>query len=907
MVLAVGAGLGWWLLPAELSDTPPETLEVEVAGCAAVVSPMVCELAEDRQLQLWVAGAAGQEVVVLAGAEPLTPEASAEVQGGRSLRVQVPPGVDLLIVRAERPGGHEVRRVPVVDHVPIPLLDEVRALRREQRYDDALRRLDDGEPTLPESARGRAMGLRARLRLSQGHFEAALRDLRASIARHRADGRLSDVARDSFAAVYTLNSTGWRFEEARQLLAEIPLAVDESRARRCYYGAIVARDRGDLRSALELLTEAEARVERLGLTRLGRDTRQVKANILLHLGRTAEALQTLETIRSALPADVSACYRALVETNIGWVRLEQSRNTATRIGVEGGDPMPPLRRSIELYRSECPRPERLANALLNLAAAELLYAKRPGAARALLVESRALLPEAAAYIATWWRDLEGRIALAEGDAAASLATYEALDSRAAAAAATESRWRAQLGRGRSLEQLGRQAEALTAYRSAEALLDHAALEVPLGAGRGSFLATREDSARQLADLLLRMALPREALAAAQRARGRARATVQRIERVRRLDDAARTRWQLAIAEYRQRRAALDTALASLWTVADDALELRVAELDQDRAALQRSLDTAFEILAEAEPPPPKPPPAGVVSLTYFAGAEGWLGFAERGQSVVGRALGPLPPLTDRAALAQTLLAPFRDVITGADLLRVHAYGAAGAVDVHALPWDGGALVEATPVVYALGSRSATERPGPGDTGAKTQTALVIADPRGNLPGARAEAEFLAGRLERHWKGEVVALTGARATGADVRAALAGAAFAHYAGHGVFEGSGGWDGGLLLAGNGRLTIADVLALARSPRQVVLSGCETGRLEGGEGLGLAHAFLAVGTETVIASVREVPDALSLRLVELLYEELTAEGFPEPARALQRAQIALLRSDADSDWATWRVFEP
>jgi CHAT domain-containing protein len=72
-------------------------------------------------------------------------------------------------------------------------------------------------------------------------------------------------------------------------------------------------------------------------------------------------------------------------------------------------------------------------------------------------------------------------------------------------------------------------------------------------------------------------------------------------------------------------------------------------------------------------------------------------------------------------------------------------------------------------------------------------------------------------------------------------------------------------------------------------VVLAACDAGRSAvwpGGEAIGMATAFLAAGTATVIASVREVPDRTTVGLVTALHEGI-ANGL-RPANALARAQL-------------------
>ena len=176
---------------------------------------------------------------------------------------------------------------------------------------------------------------------------------------------------------------------------------------------------------------------------------------------------------------------------------------------------------------------------------------------------------------------------------------------------------------------------------------------------------------------------------------------------------------------------------------------------------------------------------------------------------------------------------------------------------------------------------------------------------GDLAGARSEAVIVARALrEKSWT--LTELAGESASRSSIEAALTSARLVHYAGHGIFAGRAGWSSALPLARGDAFTVADLLTLPRVPEWVVLSGCETARSAADvspEGVGLAQAFLVVGARGVIASVREVQDALALRFSTLLYRELES-GSADLAGPFHRAQRALARELPHSDWAAFRL---
>jgi CHAT domain-containing protein len=82
-----------------------------------------------------------------------------------------------------------------------------------------------------------------------------------------------------------------------------------------------------------------------------------------------------------------------------------------------------------------------------------------------------------------------------------------------------------------------------------------------------------------------------------------------------------------------------------------------------------------------------------------------------------------------------------------------------------------------------------------------------------------------------------------------------------------------------------------------RVVVLAACDTARGEilRGEGpQSLARPFLAAGAASVIATLWQVDDAASSELFARFHQHLRDSG--DPARALQRAQVELLRTGGE-----------
>lgn len=261
-------------------------------------------------------------------------------------------------------------------------------------------------------------------------------------------------------------------------------------------------------------------------------------------------------------------------------------------------------------------------------------------------------------------------------------------------------------------------------------------------------------------------------------------------------------------------------------------------------------------------------------------------------------------LDDPDALSRSLLVPFRSLLDRAERLRVLPYGLLRSVDFHALPLDGEPLLFRHLVIYSLDlpSRPAAALPA-------RPVALLVADPEGNLPEARQEAEAVGAAI-RSWskRWSLWQLDGLDATARAVRKALPEADLFHFAGHGRFAGFSGWDSSLQLADGSRLTLADLLALRPVPSWVVLSSCDAGlssEQARGEGVGIAQAFLLAGSRAVIAATERVEDGTARALIDELYRGW--EPGADLPRQLQRAQLALRQKRPDADWQSFRLFEP
>lgn len=860
---------------------------IAFAGCAEVREGPRCELRKGAALVVWIPEVEGAATELRGGDRVLTSSA-VRVDGGIRHTLALEPAETTLAVRLSRRGASHTWRLELGPHQVHPLITRAEGLHRAGQSAGAEALLSGREAELSND-RAALLGLRARLALARGDVLEAERGLVESSSVARSSGMLLRTVSDMFARSYLLIWHLRRFEEARQVLDAAALiaekSVPQAMVNVAYYRAVLAKQRADVREALRLSPEIDRAARRLGMDRIAWSHWQSSARVSIWIGEEAAAHAALRRAVERPPPGAGACDRADALINLGAAWLMARDPAAWPL-----DPRVPLEEAMTLFETGCERPVRAANAALNLAVAAAAYGDT-ARAKAHLARVRTLTATPTVEMVLWWDELGGRVAIAEKRFDAALKIYRKMRDRAEAAAAPEAAFRALAGEAQAAKGSGDTARAVAAYARAEEELDSLALRVPVSIGRDAYLADREASARELVSLLLELGRTEEALQAARRARRRVVFRLQMVRSIERLSPEARAGWDRSIAAYQEARAAVEAAAREDWKLTAEQLRAARDLREVKNSHLRSALEEAFSLIEEEKRLPELPRPAEFeLLLTYFPVPGGWVGFALDREGVAAHRIGPLGETSE--ARASQLLAPFDAPLARAKRIRILSYGALRAIDLHALPWRGRPLIRSKQVSYAL-DLAARDRP------QERGPALIVGDATEDLPFAAREAreveQLLAGRGL-----EVELRIGAAATLKAVRAQLSSASVFHYAGHGAFDGTSGFESALRLA-DGPLSLGDVLALTGAPDQVVLSGCETGKSgeAGAESWGLAQAFVVGGASAVVATTRRVEDTLSRRFA-LAYHGATGD----PWARFQAASAAI--SD-HPDWANFRLITP
>ena len=728
----------------------------------------------------------------------------------------------------------------------MPLLEElgdartpaVRDRLRAALGEDAARAEDGEAPSRSSEANARRAALLSRLGrvlLTLGEDEDAARTLLAARDAQREAGALTAAVHDAIAAGWVQQQRLWQLGDARRTLASVEELLPElpgARARVLYHRAMLASRLSQLRDADGLLREARALAERFRVIDLIANASLKHAEVLQALGRPEAAT---EALRAAEPHLEGGCLRAHHAAARGWVALLAAEASGGAAPV-GRAPHAALEEALAAYAACDAAPGDRENVQVNLALAAWLRGDL-AAAGAHLERAEG----ATAEVRGWRQALAARVALEGGDAAGALARFDALATRARLAPAPPLQWRAALGRGDALRALGRDADAVEAYRAAEAVLDEEVRALALR-GTTAFVGARWTSAARLAEALLEAERPAEAYRALRLARRRALARAP-------LATEGDAELERAIARYMRARQALEADAGALWEAPVDEL----AELEAHRRARLGELERALEDAgvqhggAASDAPLPEAPD-DVLRVLVFPHPEGRLVLAARAawdDAPDARDGSARKPTVRGARLAPGAWPELEDLAEGAR--RVEVLGA-GAEAFARPPLD-------LPIVHAL---DLPPRPPRSWRGAGR---LVLVDPTGTLDGALREGRALAARQD------ATLLEGAAATRDRVLGALGGVRQFHYAGHGIASEVHG--GALELADGVRLTLVDVLALPRAPARVALNGCDTASAQGLVPVGVAQAFVLAGAELAVGTIAPVEDDEARRFGRALAE--------------------------------------
>jgi len=826
------------------------------------------------------------------------PVACAPNDEGGGCSVAVPAGAALLEVQSAEGRRWEL---PLVAVVSPEWQVAANALYQAGKYAEARARIEEALPGLGADERAAALGLRAICHMAEDDYDTAIAGFREALAAAPAGRDRWETMRLSPILVMLLLERHRPGEASAARLVDLdPSLQDNLNARYilAWEHAMVASYLGDHRQALRRHEEAIELARRAAQPRMVVAATQQLADVQSRSGMHRQAVTTVVVSMAELrghptafrPGDEIIALNYYAWAFLSAVEAGQDPGGWEIDTPEGRDPVAVLDRALGAASEGSTRG---AHMVANLWVDRALGAQQRGdldAADSALGNARAAVPELDARSERWAWLIDGRIALARGDGAAALASFQRMERLAIDADTLEDEWRARHGQALALEALGRIEDALASYDRSQALFLEQSFLIPLHLGRDALLAEQDHITRDHVALLVRAGRTAEALDLVRHQRAVFLAGLRPAAWGEQISEGARSGLAQRRQEYYTLRAAMEQDRGADWQQSSVGLAARQAE----RAALATRalelIDQGATVGALRWPRPLRPPAPGEVLLALYPLESTWLALARRG----GEAR-----VVERQEPAD-LLDPLADWLGGATRVTLYPVGSPGDGDPHAWPLEGVPLATLVPVSYGIDlAVDAPPRPvsPPSD-------ALVVADPDGTLRLAQEEGAGVAGTLNSRGVATRL-LTGAEASRDRVLEGIETAGMIHFAGHAEAT-EDSWGSHLRLAGQERLTAPDVLAAPRVPPLVFLSACETAQATTApvETLGLAQAFIAAGSQAVVATHRPLPDRLGYAFAAAFYDALP-DGDAESAylSALQRIH----RQYPSSDWRSFVLLRP
>ena len=487
-------------------------------------------------------------------------------------------------------------------------------------------------------------------------------------------------------------------------------------------------------------------------------------------------------------------------------------------------------------------------------------------------------------------------------------------------------WRIHYGRGKTLEGLSRNDDAIAAYKESVRIIEATRADISEERFRAGYIENRYQAYVALVELLLKLRKPDEAFFYSEKLRARAY-----------LDQLGAGTPLAARSENQQRMGNLEHKIRSLRTQVrkeyarpenerrDPALQTFSLELDGAEREYQEVLDNSHAAQTESEVA--KIPraaevqsilPEDVALIEYVIGKQAISTLMITRGSVSGipitvsseslsSRVGLLRDLiTERRAewvrpakgMAQLLLEPLQKdgYLRGIHRLLIVADGVLNYVPFAALPTGNDRFLSDQFIVAYLPSAAALTKTTSAQ--ANTRTLLAMAPANAQLPRAAMEVRD----IRRQFPTSRV-VVGKSATETLFKKEAEKYSYLHLATHGALNRNAPLLSALQFEpddeNDGRLELHEIVGMKLHARLVTLSACETALGEGyftevpagNEFVGITQAFLSSGGQSVLASLWPVNDESTQKLMEQFYRMLPRTG---GANALARAQQQIRHSD-------------
>lgn len=865
------------------STTPPSAAPARVSvaygGCDEVRRGPVCLVADTATITLWLAEPSAKPTVRID--DDVVDARIRTVDGGWQVQVPVTSNASILSLGLGDDATWSMGIAPQPDRDE-EALARLRAADRTEQKAIAVEAMANAKSP---AARAKWASRVARIERDLGSAEWVA-SFEASIRAHRENGCLDALVNDLAVLSFGLRQQG-SFSRAAEALQEMEALFDEmplARIAHGYFRGMLAHHRGDPRTALESLEEVRSWSLRLADAEYRDPALVLEVILLSSLDREAEVERRLEELRRRAEEVTDVCLRASHLNNIAWFG-KRLPSTARLIAAS---------EAVRLFSVDCDRPARLRNSELTLAQT-LLSSNRLDELEALL---EGIGREFDAGLLSFDQEIafqltSAEVAVRRGQPQRALRVFRRVATVTGLHIEPSLHWEALTGVARVLELDGALDKAREAYAASDSFLDRLLLAIPLGEGRSSFVDSRLSATKRRLEVLLRLDRRAEAVAVARQSVRRRQMVGQLAARIAGLSPEQQKQWDQRVDDYRASRDALATAAENAWKMSRQASVREQERLEAASARLSRDFEELLAIAGVTSDRPNDELGPNEAEIVLHPGRHRTHLFVRSATDVHYVALEGSAPsgaevLSSVARIAPGVLGSRLDIVSADDLTTpLHV----AMLDERLGPFE---LVE-----YSVG----------GEARARPETAspraLLVIDPDGTLPGARAEALTLQRALE----GADIAvdvLQGPAATRTALVELLEANDYQllHFAGHASASGIDGWDSHLRLAGGERFDLPDIFAVEKVPQIVVLSSCDGGRGKDSPSLGLAQGFVARGARAVIAADGRVGDAIAKRMTVELYASLDPSFWDDPTRWLARVQRRMWTQN-QRGWQGYRAY--
>lgn len=890
--------------------TPHRTLplSVEYSGCTTVFAGPVCVLKKTRILSVWVQTESDAELIFKGRYRIL--QEPVLVAGGKRFEIEVENGSNSLELNVKKDSA-ENRWTLDFSWQGLPAwFSQADKLRAKGKLEEA-RTILEKERSNDKHHIGLLHTALARLLYFEGKISQAESRYRKAIEHYTESKYLSHRCRDASALAYLYVLQGRRFDMASKLLESAlpPKGFADSIINFTSVKAYVAAEMGDYRQTVRQYSRALLSANRLRPDLKSRIEEDL-AMYMLVIGRRKEAMQSLDNILRqsdhSAEGELRHCQRASLLT-----RIVYSKTLSYEAREDVSEPpFAQIKEGLRLLdQHRCPDAHRFRFQLLHSKILTLLHYGQVQQAELGLtslrkisqnrIENKLLIHE-----------IEARVAHAKQDAISANHLFRKLLEFSVSADDPIMEWKATIGVAQSLALMKKYDAALATYKRAHQLSRESVLKIALGDGRASFMAQRTGAFQQHIELLVKLKRNVQALAVARGYLIQELRSLQRSSRLATLPPSQKAQWNKLMSRYQVERDKLSAEGKEEWELSEGQLLQARQGRKQDRLKLKQILDEAYSIIADDDSLDLLTQPGkDELFLLYYPSPTKWIGFASDQQSVEVKEIVPIRLHSDsrptKSQIAEQLLNPFSEKINRNKKITILSTSKLQSIDFHGLPWSGDVLVAKKQVRYSLDLARKRSRV---TIRKNKRKALLVIDPESNLPKARQEVTVIENALKESGDWEVKTLVGDNALRSVVWQELQNANWFHFSGHADYGSQRGWNSALRLAKGTSLKITDLLSIEHAPDTVVLLGCETGlsHAESGSNIGLAQAFLAAGSQTVIASTRPLSDAASKRFSSLFYGQVATKS-DDVAGEFQKAHVAQREQSRTDDWSSLRLYIP